>query len=144
MENEVTISALLRKRKEIAAQIAQTEKDLYVLRSDLNTVEATARMFKPSIQFPVLRSLPIPRKHHAEKGDMMRLVLDTLREKGEPMSATDIAEVVMARRELDGSDRGLVLLMRSRVGACLRQRGKMGIVRPILGPGRTVTWEIAR
>ena len=142
MENDVTISALLRKRKEIATKIAQVEKELYLLRSDLNVVEATARMFRPKIQFPAMRALPIPRKHHAEKGDMMRLVLDTMRENGKPMTVSQITDVIMARRELDGSDRGLVLLMRSRVGACLRQRTKMGMVRSIRYEGQPLVWEL--
>ena len=69
-------------------------------------------------------------------------MLDTLRQSNKPLTTRDLAQHVMAERELNTSDKRLVQLVGKRVGACLRhQRGK-GTMRSKPGPGQHLLWSV--
>ncbi|MCH7710071.1 MAG: hypothetical protein IH903_00385 [Proteobacteria bacterium] len=136
------VTALIRKRGEIAGQIEHTQTQLRQLVIDLDNLDATLRLFKPDIDLEEIRPKPLPPRHHAFKGEVSRIVLDTLRQADKPLTTHDLAQHVMAERGLNAADKKLVQLVGKRVGACLRHHRNRGLVVSERGPEAHLVWEI--
>ena len=107
------VTALIRKRGEIAGRIEHTQTQLRQLVIDLDNLDATLRLFKPDIDLEEIRPKPLPPRHHAFKGEVSRIVMDTLRRSNRPMTTHDLAQHVMAGRGLNTADKRLVRLVPS-------------------------------
>lgn len=138
------VSGLIAKRAELAGRIEATQMDLRRLVIDLDSLDATIRLFAPDIDLDEIRPKPLPARNHAFRGEMSRTVLNALRQARKPLPAYEIALLFMASRGLATADKPLLRVIHKRVGACLRNYRGKGLVRAIEGPGRTVLWEIAR
>src|SRR5260221_2630183 len=144
-ENQHTINALIRKRAEIAGQIENLQGQLKKSVVDLDNVEATLRLFAPDIDMTAIGARRVPTAHHAFRGEVSRIVLETLRVAVAPMMTSAIAERVMVERGLDTADVALKRVMVNRVSACLRHwERKRGALRSMPGPTHSRMWEIAR
>ena len=138
------LHALTRKRAEVAGQIEHNQFELRCLIAELDHVDATIRIFNPDIDIAAIRNKPVPPRHAAFKGEVTRLVLDTLRMATEPVTSRDIALQLMADRGLDPGDRALAVLMVKRVCACLRVQKRKGLIQNIPSIGNLQGWEIAQ
>lgn len=138
------VSALIRKRAEIAGQIEQTQSDLRQLIIDLDNLDATIRLFKPDIDLEDIRPKPLPPRHHAYKGEVSRIILEALRQSGKPLTAQDLAQHVMAHRGLNTADKRLVKAIGKRVGACLRHHRDKGTLQSEKGSSQLLVWSPAR
>ena len=65
-----------------------------------------------------------------------------LRQLDKPLTTHDLAQHVIAERELNTSDKRLVRLVGKRVGACLCHQREKGLVRSEPGPGQFMLWEV--
>ena len=106
MGEPLVISALRRKRAELAGEILTARRQIEKLRDDLDNIDRTLRVFDPAIRLEKIR--PVVRRkgasffHHGECG---RAIMDTLRRSGEPLSAQEIAdrlEEMFVNRGCDG------------------------------------------
>jgi hypothetical protein len=122
------LSALIAKRTELAGKFEYTETQLRQLLIDLDALDQTILMFKPHIDLKEIQPKPMPPRHSAFKGQMARLLLDTLRSEGKPMSVHDMTLRVMMVHGMNTSDRRLCRLMSKRVGASLRNMRARGVV----------------
>ncbi|MCH8095959.1 MAG: hypothetical protein IID53_02615 [Proteobacteria bacterium] len=138
------VTALIRKRAEIAGQIEHTQTQLRQLVIDLDNLDATLRLFKPDIDLEEIRPKPLPPRHHAFKGEVSRIVLSALRQSDRPLTTHDLAQHVMAGRGLNTADKRLVRLVGKRVGACLRHHRNRGLVQSKRGPETHLVWWITR
>ncbi len=136
-------TALIRKRGEIAGQIEHAQTVLRQLIIDLDNLDATLRLFVPDIELEDIKPRPFPPRHAAFKGEVTRIVFETLRQANEPMMAQQIAQRVMAERGLNAADKRLVRLIGKRAGACLRHWRNKGLLKSNAGVGRRIVWEIA-
>lgn len=143
MSNHHTLSGLIRKRQEIAAELDAAQSRVRQLILDIDAVDATIRLFQPDIDLDVVKVRPIPRRHEANRGDTSRLILSLLREAGEPLSHREITQRVMTARGLNLADRALCQTMRDRVGASLRGMRERGALASGEGSGRGVRWGLA-
>jgi hypothetical protein len=85
-----------------------------------------------------------PSTNKAMHGDMIRVVLGTLREAKGPLSTKQITLHVMAHRGVDTTDERNFKLFRQRVGSLLRNQRTRGIIRSVPGSdGVFIMWEIA-
>ena len=73
----------------------------------------------------------------------MRLVLETLRKAGDPMTAKEIALVLMERKGFDGSDERTMRLVEKRVFSVLTRREGSLVERVVYGT-RSTGWRIRR
>lgn len=143
-ENDHTISALVRKRAEIAGRIEHLQDDLRQAVIDLDNVDHTIHLFDPTIELQEIKSRPVPPRHQAFKGEVTRIVLATLRNAKRPLTTAEIAQRVMAERGLDTGNARLLKLMGKRTGACLRHWHARGMTNKEQGPGQYQLWQIAR
>ena len=144
MAERHVVTALIDKRAELAGCIEHTQTQLRQLVIDLDHLDATIRQFKPDIDLEDIRPKPMPPRHSAFRGQVVRIVLDTLKQSPEPMTSHDLALHVMAERGLNTADRGLVKTVQKRVGSCLRWHRAKGVLRSREGHGGFLLWEIAR
>jgi hypothetical protein len=138
------VSGLIAKRAELAGRIEATQSELRRLVIDLDSLDATIRLFAPDIDLDEIRPKPLPARNHAFRGEMSRTVLNALRQARKPLPAYEIALLFMTSRGLATADRPLLRVIQKRVGACLRNYRSKGVVRDSVGPGRSVLWEIVR
>jgi len=141
--NSHVLSGLIRKRAELAGQIEHTQQALRQLLIDLDSLDATIRMFDPEIDLDEVKPKPLPARSPAFRGEVSRIVLTTLRKAGRPLPTHEITLAVMAARSLNAADKPLLRVLTKRVGACLRQHRENGVVRSLDGPSRTVLWDVA-
>jgi hypothetical protein len=137
------VSALVRKRAELAGEIEEAEKRIAQLRADLVHVDAVLRLFDPAAKpeaIPAKR--PWRRTGWFADGELPRRVLDTLRTAPEPLSAGEIALRIMAAKGLDAGDARALEVIRDSVRRFLAGR-KDGLVRRTGGNGRDVRWRVA-
>lgn len=144
MADDHTVAGLVRKRAELAGEIEGAQTHLRQLIIDLDHLDATLRIFRPDIDLEDIRPKPLPPRHSAFRGEVARIILDTLRQTQESMTTRDLALHVMAERGLNTADKGLVRVVQKRVGACLRWHRSKGALRSSQGPGQFMLWEIAR
>lgn len=144
MTDSHVLTGLVRKRAELAGQIEGAQTSLRQLIIDLDHMDATLRLFKPDIDLEDIRPKPLPPRHSAFRGEVARIVFDTLWQSQESMTTRDLAMHVMAERGLNTADKGLVRTVQKRVGACLRWHRSKGTLRSHEGPGQFMLWEISR
>jgi hypothetical protein len=82
------------------------------------------------------------RTRYFAKGELSRLVLESLRDAEKPLSADEIAGQVIAAKSFDGADSVLRTAIRDQALTALRAFRKRGTVEQ-MGLGRGVRWRLA-
>jgi hypothetical protein len=137
------ITALVRKRAELAGDIENGQKAVQRMIGELEGLDATIRLFDPDYRVEAIRPKAFrPPDDWSKRGEMTRIVLDILRQAAEPLTSRDIAVQLVAERALEPTDK-LLRLMTKRVGVALRGQRDKGAVRSIEGHGLYMVWEIA-
>lgn len=136
------ITALIRKRAELAGQIEHLQGQLRQTVIALDNVEATLRVFDPAIDLGEVAPRKVPTAHHAFRGEISRIVLEALRETTRPLSTLQLTERVMKERGLDTGNKVLIRTMNKRIGTCLRHWKNRGALRSIRGAGQVHVWEL--
>jgi hypothetical protein len=104
MDEARIMDALRDKRSELAGMIGSLEQQLGRRRADLAHIDATMRLFDPSIE--AIRPAPAPaRQAWFRPGECRRFIYDVLRETPGPLTARVIAGRVMAAKGLPADDR---------------------------------------
>jgi hypothetical protein len=139
------VTALIAKRAEIAGQIEHLQGQVRQMTLALDHVEETLRLFAPEIDVAAISPRPVPTMHHAFRGEVSRIVLESLRTAVGPLSTTQLTERVMRERGLTLNDKRLRRTMTHRVGACLRHwKRERGVIRSMPGPAQVLLWELVR
>jgi len=136
------ITALVKKRGELAGQIDHAQCVVRQLVIDLDNLDSAIHLFDPSIELQEIKARPVPPRHQAFRGKVSRIVLAALRNASKPITAQDIAQHVMAERGLNSADAKLLRLIGKRVGACLRHHRSKGVLRSAKGEGQRLVWEM--
>jgi hypothetical protein len=144
MEHEHALSALLRKRGEIAGRIEATQATMRELVSDLDAVDATIRLFDPDADLGMIKTKPVPPRYQAFRGEMQRHCLNALRIASKPITSLDIALKACEARGINPNDPRAVVLIRKRVSAALYKLGERGVARSIPLDGEYKGWELVR
>lgn len=143
MTNSFIIPALLKRRIELVAEIEQAEERLRLIIADVSGLDTTIRLFDSDYKAESMKSKQLrPHREWTGRGELIRIVLDILRQAAKPMTTTEIACGYMKKRELATGDRGLFQIIRRRVGDALREQRHKGTVRSQQEPGQQMLWEI--
>jgi hypothetical protein len=135
------LSGLVAKRAELAGEIRLAEERLDQLRADILHLDAAIRIIDPSYHTDAI--VPKVRRQRREwfgNGELLRMVLETLRKAPEPLTAREIAVALMERKGFDATDAATVRLVEKRVDATVRWREGL-VERVVYGP-RSVGWRI--
>lgn len=138
------VTALIKKRREIAGQIEHAVTHMRQLVIDLDNLDHTLRLFAPDIDLEEIHPKPLPPRNQAFRGEITRIILTALRQSDRPLTTKDLAQLVMAERGLNTADTRLVRTMVKRIGATMRSLRNRGLVRSKQGPGQYMLWALAR
>jgi hypothetical protein len=141
MAESHVVSALVAKRSEVAGLIADLERKTAQQRADLVHVDAVLRLYAPELEPDCIPSRAVRRRNGWFKpGELVRMVLDTLRVAPAPMPTREIAAAVMVLRGLDPADMHTSRLVCKLVSNALaRQAGEL--VEKI-ALNRSVVWRV--
>lgn len=137
------ISALVRKRAELAGDIETGQAAVQRMIRELEGLDATIRLFDPDYRVEAIRPKAFrPPDDWSKRGEMTRIILDILRQAAEPLTSRDIATQLVAERALEPTEK-LMRLMTKRVGVALRGQRDKGAVRSDQSHGLYMVWEMA-
>lgn len=140
--NHPTLSALIKLHAEIGGKIIDNKKQAKKLAQDMQHVEAVIRMFAPGYN---VASIAAKRRNKSnpwfKRGTLYRSALDVLREAGEPLTARQIAERVLARRHVTNATTKQVRDLQAGIHSSLRNHKGGGVV--IAGEGLPRRWTLA-
>ena len=145
MADPHVISALREKRALVAGLIEKLERKLEQHHADLTHIDGVLRLFQPDRDPDEIKAKRTyaRRTRYFAKGELSRLVLETLRDaRGKPQSADDIAGQVITGKGFDAADSALRKAIGAQALAMLRSFRKRGTVEQI-GLGRGVRWKQA-
>ncbi len=115
------ITALAKRRAQLAGDIESTQARLHQMILDLEHLDQTLMMFDPSYEIASIKPKAFrPPADWSKRGEMTRLILGILRKATEPLTSRDIALQLIIERALDKDDESLLRLMTKRVGVALR------------------------
>src|SRR5690242_13266301 len=138
------ISALVRKRAELAGLIEHRRAELDTMTANLGHLDATLRLFDPGIRLDTIRpKAPRPAADPGRPEITTRMVLDALRRAGEALSTWEIATRMLAGMGADGGDEKLPRAVAERAGEALRRQRRKGVARSVRGEGAGMLWELA-
>ncbi len=141
---DYALEALKRKRAEMTGEIARCHARLSQLSDDLEHLDATLRLFAPDFVAESIRpKVFVPPKSWSKRGEMSRTVLSALRIAKGPLTAREIASMVVAQRGLDSAP-AILNVMTRRVASVLRDKRETGLVRSVEETGLWLQWEIVR
>ena len=141
MKNEHVLSGLLAKRAELGGRIETMQREIRQLVNSLDHVDAAIRLFDPNVDLEDIKP-KLPPRHMAFKGEVSRLLLGALRKANKPLPVSDLTLTVLTGRGLSPDDKPFMRVLSRRVGACLRNLRKKGLVKMTRPPGSLGLWEI--
>lgn len=142
-DNPLALHALVRKYAEIANQADQARSTVQKLTDDLAHIEAAIRLLDASIDISAIRPSR-PSFKRSQKGEVTNILLDVLREAGEPLPPRTITERVMKRRGMRVEDVVQLDVMLKRVRACLRNQRNQGVLHPVGKDGFAQLWDVVQ
>ena len=139
MSETHVVSALRKKRAEVAGHVHDLEKKVKTWRAKLAHIDETIRLFSPETDpeaIPAKRAYR--RARYFSRGELARLCLDVLRKADKPLTTADIvASVVKAK----GLPEGVAPSLTEKVLAYLRIKRKAGTVAKS-GTTQSVRWSL--
>ncbi len=136
-------SALSRKRRELAGEINEIEKQAAQKRADLAHVNAVLRLYDPKAAEEQVRPKQLAfRQRFFGNGELSRHCLNQLREtEGVAISADEIAIAAMKAKDMPLGDDPLRQKLVSTTLAALKRLSKKGIIEKI-GDGVGARWRL--
>jgi hypothetical protein len=129
MGDQVTIAGLRRKRGHLAGEIEAAERAITRQRALLANLDAVLLLFDTTGDPSLIPSVrPVKRGTVFRHGEMIRLVLTTMRNSGKPLSVKTVTEVVAAGRGLDPRDCPLRLILERQVRDALMRMTRKGVL----------------
>lgn len=144
MSDAHVISALKEKRRELAGEIAEFEKQAAQKRADLAHVNAVLRLYDPRAAIEHVRPKALAhRNRFFGNGELSRHCLDFLRAaEGLSVSADDIAIAAMKAKGMPLGDDPLRQKLLNSTLYALKRLSKRGVVEKI-GTGVGTKWTLA-
>jgi hypothetical protein len=134
---DLATAALIRKRAEMAGEAKSLAARCDQLRVDMVHLDATIRIMCPEMAKP-----KVPGRGGSDwfgRGELGRMVLDTLREATAPMQVEAITRTVIAAKGLPADAKALRRVENMVKGALHRQNG-LAVAR--VGDGRDIRWQL--
>lgn len=143
METKRTLTALIRKRAELAGRLAHHQALVRQLLIELAEMDASIRIFAPNINAQSIMPKVYPPRDVANHGDVARIVLRTLRDAKRACTTQELAMYVMEEWGMNIADRGLVRAVSTRIKSSLYDSRDKGLIQSTRGPRLRTVWKIA-
>ncbi len=138
------LEGLKKTRADITGEIARCHALMAKLCEDLEHVDGVLARLAPDFVAESIRpKVFVPPKSWSKRGEMTRTLLSFLRVAKGPLTARELASMVIAQRGID-HDPGILNVMTRRVATALRDQREKGVVRSIEETGLWLQWELVR
>lgn len=98
----LVVSGLASKRRELAGQVADLQRRITLLQGQLTHLDATIKLFSPDFELGTIKAKQVrKRNQYFPHGEAQRVLLDALRELGQPSRLIDIARLIARQRGFD-------------------------------------------
>lgn len=141
LERPNTVSGLVEKRGELAKQLKPLRAEEKETLCDLEHVDVAIRLFELTADTD--RIVRYPTMQRAKKGEVVRLIVRSLRAIGHPLTALDLVHIPIKERELRADD-ATDVIMRKRLGVCLTKLRADGYFRNLQVTEHYKLRELAR
>lgn len=137
------ISALTKKRSELLGDIKHYESIIVSLKDNLSTIDKTIHIFDENYNLSSIKAVNSNKNRYFEPGEATRMLLDILRASATPLLLCDIADEVVARRDLALNSLETRAVTKS-LSTTLNSLIRKGLVqKDITGDNSKALWSIA-
>ncbi|HCR94863.1 MAG TPA: hypothetical protein DIV98_07995 [Oceanicaulis sp.] len=137
------LHGLVRKRAELAGELELSQGRVRELIKQIDHIDSTIRIFEPRIDIDSISPKPVPPPYGAFRGEVMRIILDTMYAEPERVFTTDdFTNALLEDRGLEGANIEIRRTMVKRAGACLRKMKDRGQVESVAAEGRYTGWKL--
>ncbi len=141
MAQSHVVSGLVAKRAEVAGQIVSCQDEIKQLQGALAHLDSTIKLFEPDFNLRGIKSKrTIQRNQIFGKGESQRLVLDVMREAGEPLTSRDIADRMLASKGIEDAEIA-AQVQKNALQILNRQNGNL-VKQLAKNKGSAMTWEL--
>jgi len=142
--NNLVVSGLIAKRRELAGVIDQLQRQLDQHRADLTHIDGALRVLASDLDPETIRPKRAYRRNrYFARNELSRLCLGVLRTAaGDLLSTDDITDRVIADKGFDAGDKILRAAIREQVGSTVKRLHRRGTIENI-GAGRASKWKLA-
>ena len=137
------LSGLIRKRQELVAELQGYEAKARAIVAQVDALDATVRLFSPTLKITSVRVRPTPRRMGVQPGDTTKLVFELLRQAGHPLTHRELLDRIMEARGMNDADQPMREAMRNRTGSSLRGMRKRGSLVTVKGADGAMRWWVA-
>ncbi len=142
--HENVVSGLVRRRRELALEADTVRAQYEALLADVAALDRAILIFRPEADLADIPPLKFTRKAHwANRGEVTRAIIDTLRTAGEPLSTPELVGRVQEARSLP-TDRLSLRTATTRARKALARLRDQGVISSRETDGQYLDWEIAR
>ena len=145
MAESHVITALVSKRSELAGLLEHHEKTVQQIRDDIAAIEASIKIFKPDYDLRSIKTKAYrPANEYFQPREANRLILEVLREAGEPMDTGEITKRIAARKGYKLEEIDYTRFQAYLLSVLSRQRRK-GVVCEAgrVGAKKCILWKLA-
>lgn len=139
---EHTISGLLTKRREMISEAEGLRDRLAAIKNDMAALDRTLASFGFTGDLEAI--MPRQRRHVIfGRGELLRAILDELRDAERPLRSREIAQAIIAVQGNDVRDQRLIADLTKRVGKALRPLRADGQVKSVTDQSGVVAWRLS-
>jgi len=135
------VSALIKKRSELAGEIEYYKKLLDKAKSDLTSIDKTIHIFDDSIDLRTIKSKRVAKKSYFSSGEATKMVLDVLRTADKPLKTDEISDIIASKKSLFLNDKERVNFQKSIIYA-LNSCKQRGLIDRVGKDGLVIIWQI--
>ena len=137
------LSALVKKRSEIAGEIEYFEKQLKEHRENLISLDKTIHIFDPEYNISSIKNKRVAKKSYFKNGESTKLILDILRIKNKSIKTSDLIDILAERKNLIFQDNKERYAFSKNVSVALNNICKKGLIEQVAKEKGTAVWKIA-
>ena len=145
MAESHVITALVSKRAELAGLLEHHEEAIQQLRDDITAIEASIKIFKPDYDLHTIKAKAYrATNEYFQPREANRLILEVLREAGEPIDTGKITKRIAAKKGYKLEDIDYTKFQAYLLAVLSRQKRK-GVIHEVgrVGAKRVILWRIS-
>ncbi|WP_141047546.1 hypothetical protein [Aliarcobacter cryaerophilus] len=142
MADSHVISALSTKRGEILGSIKHYKQIISSLDKDLQTIDATIKIFEPNYKFGSEKIVNKHRNRFFNNGEAKVLVLEVLRNSNLPLSTDKISDIIAVNRNLPFENKTDKSNFQKSILLALNTCLSNNLVEKVSKDGLSIIWKI--
>lgn len=140
MAESHVVSALKKKHARLKGELFYHQQAVERLEKALEATGQSIKLFSPEVRLHHIKAIkPVHRSEHFKQGECSRLVMDVLREAGEPMTAKAVAAEIVRFKGLELDDPAWVAVQRTVVNV-LKGLDRRGVTERIARKHNSAHW----